>query len=205
MQKIKKTIRYEFQNEIFKDEINKILYYNILEPNKKMVLNEDDYELEEGKKLKIIFPGQSNAVTYAFEIYPEYNNNITNAGFRFYLYFLDYLLKNEAIYIQKNSANLNPISFKTLLKKNFDESTFTITESNENINCEKFECKNYLCDCSLNFRYKTSPIIIKITYKTNQFKYLYLIYISSMEKCYDKVDDQKSKYQWNGLKIRNMT
>ena len=192
-----RIIKYEFQNEIFPEEINRIIYYSLSNSNNKYYL--ENYSIEDKTKLIIKFPGTSQVTTYVFDIYPEYDINSSNPEIhRFYLHFHNYLLKNDAIYINKGISNSNTVSFKTLLKQYYTFSPFIISDSNKNINCDKFSCnKNnndnyYLCECSLNFELKSSPSIINILYENNQLRELYLIlYTSYMNKCYDK-DDNKN-------------
>ena len=192
-----RIIKYEFQNEIFFEEINRIIYYSLSDSNNKYYL--ENYSIEDGTKLIIKFPGTSQVTTYVFDIYPEYDKDSSNSEIhRFYLHFHNYLLKNDAIYINKGISNSNTVSFKTLLKQYYNNSPFIITDSNKNINCDKFSCnKNnndnyYLCECSLNFELKLTPNIINILYENNQLRELYLIlYTSYMDKCYEK-DENKN-------------
>lgn len=204
--KTEKTIKYEFQYQIIPQEINKILYFKESDQNNKSTL--EKYTVEEGTKLKITFPGQTNVDTYVFDIYPEYDKDNENPGIRFYLHFHNFLLRNEAIYIKKDSVNLIPVSFITLLKKDVNSNPFIITEesSNQEIDCENFDCykeyntAHYLCECSLNFRLKTSPSIIKIVYEEVQSRELYLIlYDSTMDLCYVKGDPKnlQIEMEWN--------
>ena len=198
-----RTVKYEFQNIIVEDEINRIEYFDNSNQTIRNILSKNNYKLEEGKKLIITFPGTSKASTYLFDIYPEYDKNNSNAAIhRFYLHFHDYLLKNEAIYIDKQTGS-NLVSFITLLKQNYSSNPFTISDSGQNINCSTFSCSksdaNYLCNCSLNFTRRNSPGKIIITHKINQIRDLFLIlYTNYMKLCYDKseIEDLIINMEW---------
>ena len=99
-----RTIKYELQYSIFKDEISKILYYDTSNPENKSLLSSNDYELQENTKIIIKFPGQSRLITFGFEIYPEYDKSKAIPD-KFYLYFHNFLLQNEAIYLDKESID----------------------------------------------------------------------------------------------------
>ena len=189
-----RTIKYELQYSIFKDEISKIIYYDTSNSDTKYILSSNDYQLQEKTKLIIKFPGQSRLITFGFEIlYPEYDKSKAIPD-KFYLYFHNFLLQNEAIYLDKGSI-VNKISFKTLLKQSFNNSPFIITNYNgQNMNCESFSCEgsdsNYLCDCTLNFGMRSSPGKITIIYENNQYRDLYyILYQNYMERCYIKGDE----------------
>ena len=190
-----KTITYEFQSEIVSDEINKIIYYKNSNINTKYLLSDNNYTLKEGNKLILKFSASSEVASYTFDIYPEYDKNISNSQIhRFYLHFHNYLLKNDAIYLNKQKTS-NIVSFKTLLKQNYNLSPFTITDSGRNINSDSFSCNKsgdyYLCECTISFGIKNTPGKINIIYQNNQIRELFIIlYTSYMEKCYDKDDNE---------------
>ena len=186
-----RTVKYEFQYNIVEDEINRIVYYDISNQNKNYTLNKNNYKVENQTKLIINFPGTSRVMTYIFDIYPEYDKNTSNIYIhRFYLHFHNYLLKTEAIYIDKEKGS-NLVSFNALLKESYINSPFIIYDSNTNINCGTFSCNQngiyHLCNCSLNFTKRNSPGKITIIYQQNQSRELFLIlYTNYMKLCYEK-------------------
>ena len=189
-----RTIKYDLTNQIFKDEINRIEYYKDNIPNEKFNLSINDYSIEDGTKLVINFTSQNSEEEYIFDIYPEYDKEISNSEIqRFYLHFHDYLLKNDAIYINKQN-NTNKIPFKILLKESFVQSNFIISDDTN----KRYECLDisytisnnyYLYKCYIDIGRKISPGKISILYKNTQLRELFLIlYTTDMKKCYDKED-----------------
>ena len=190
------NVQYEFQDKVFKDEIYKIEYYQEGQ-NKRTTLNENDYTLDkDGFNLTIKFNGNTSVSTYVFEMFPEYNKDIINEDYHiFYLYFHNYLLKNDAIYLNKDNYTNNIVSFKTLLKKQHEKNPFKISDNNIqfiSFNCSE-ESSLYKCDNVIDLGYRISPGKITITYEENQLRDLfYILYSSNMKKCYEKDDEDEN-------------
>lgn len=184
------TIKYEFQYKIASDEIHHIIYYESGSDIKK-VLSKNKYEVEKELKLIIHFESTLKMTTYVFDIFPQYDKNNSISQYqRCYLHFHSYLLRNEAIYINKENIT-NSVSFITLFKNKITGNPLIIKESNRNIICSSFPChksenNNYLCECKLNFGLRSSPGIITILYENQERQLFLILYTSKMEKCYFK-------------------
>jgi len=72
-------VKYDFSLPIFKDEINRIEYYEAKTPNNKIRLSLDNYKVEENMKLIISFPRTDSYSSYIFDIFPEYDKDISNS------------------------------------------------------------------------------------------------------------------------------
>lgn len=178
------TAKYDFSLQIAKDEINKILYYEVSTPNNKTKL--ESYSLEEdNKKLSFSFPKTNKSSTYKFEIYPEYDKNISNPDIQhFYLYFQDYLINNDAIYINKND-NKNEVSFNLTLRKNFNLNNLFINQfsySSKLLN--NLVNDNYEIFISLGSQ--SSPGKITMSYSGQERDLFYILYEENFKDCYEK-------------------
>ena len=174
-------------SSIFKDEINIIKYYEASTPNNKLNLSRTNYDIEgndNNKKLVLRFPTRDSPSTYIFDIYPEYDKDTSNSEIqRFYLYFQDYLLNNDAIYINKNNYT-NEVPFNLTFRYTFDSNllfitgyTFKISHLNNN---------NY--EIAINLGRKSSPGKVNILYNGQERELFYILYDSNFLRCYEKKD-----------------
>ena len=172
-------VKYDFSLPIIFDEINKIEYYE--EPNSNSKKNLTNYSIEDNK-LVFNFDKSNEPKSFVFSIYPEYDPNSTNKEIhRFYLYFHDYLLKNDAIYINK-SNDINEVSFNLTLRENYNINNLEISGflyNSKNIGKNDYEI-------TINFGRKNEPGKISITYNGQERELFYILYESNFRKCYEK-------------------
>ena len=172
-------------SSIFKDEINMIKYYEESTPNNISDLSRTNYDIE-GKdnnmKLVLRFPTRNYSSTYIFDIYPEYDKDISNSEIqRFYLYFQDYLLNNDAIYINKNNYT-NEVPFNLTFRYNFDSNLLSIRE----YSYKSTFLNNNNYEITINLGKKSSPGKVYITYNRQERELFYILYDSNFQRCYDK-------------------
>ena len=139
------NVRYDFKEEILEEYINRIdnnLNYKILK-----------YSIIEQKTLIITLVRPNVPKSITFYIIPEYDKNITiSEALQVNLYFQDYILLNDAIYISKDN-NQNIVNLKIQYKNENMEKALTIKDaSNLNINYPcKFSCEKDkdICYCEI--------------------------------------------------------
>ena len=182
--------KYDFSLPIILDEINNISYYEESNPNTKQFLSKDDYGIEnvgDNTKLLLNFPRNNSPSSYIFDIFPEYDKNTSNPEIqRFYLYFHDYLLNNDAIYINKNN-NTNEVSFNLTFRYNFNSALFSIRENSREIfYLSSLLNNNY--EITINLGRKYSPGKVSISYNGQERELFYILYDSNFQRCYEKDD-----------------
>ena len=174
-------------SSIFKDEINTINYYEVSAPNVKYNLSKTNYEIEGDNnymKLVLRFPRANSPSSYIFDIYPEYEKDISNSEMqRFYLYFQDYLLNNDAIYINKKNYT-NEVPFNLTFRYNLNLNLLSI--SGYSFRSSYLNNNNY--EITINLGKKLSPGKINITYNRQERELFYILYDSNFHICYDKND-----------------
>ena len=135
------------------------------------------------------------SANYTFYIYPEYGKKVDRNGVpKIYLYFQDYLLLNDAIYIRRyNSQSL--VYFQVRFKNELFINDFSIKDNsgNKTNDCENLTCYELNCNCTFYLGYKSEPEILTIEYisKTTssiiQKRNIFLIlYETSILQCYIK-------------------
>ena len=182
--------KYDFSLPIILDEINNIIYYKESYPNQKYVLSKNDYGIEnvgDNTKLLLNFSRNNSPSSYIFDIFPEYDKNTSNPEIqRFYLYFHDYLLNNDAIYINKNN-NTNEVSFNLTFRYNFNSALFSIRENSREIfYLSSLLNNNY--EITINLGRKYSPGKVSISYNGQERELFYILYDSNFQRCYEKDD-----------------
>ena len=165
-----------------------ITFYEASTPNIKHNLSKtNNYTIEgddNNKKLILKFPTMNSPSSFIFDIYPEYDKEISNSEIqRFYLYFHDYLLKNDAIYINK-SAISNEVSFNLTFRYNFDRSLLSIS----GYSFIEYHLNDKDYEININLGRKNSPGKINIAYNRQERELFYIVYQDNFEKCYDKED-----------------
>ena len=174
--------RYDFSLPIAKDEINSIKFYEVSNPEKKENLSKINYTIENEMKLALDFPRQNSPSTYIFDIYPEYDKDTSIIEIqRFYLYFQDYLLNNDAIYINKNNYT-NEVPFILSFRYEFNFNLLSIKDYS--FKSTLLSNKNY--EITINLGRKTSPGKIEISYNGQKRELFYILYSSNFQRCYDK-------------------
>ena len=172
-------------SSIFKDEINLIKYYEGSTQSSPQNLSEDNYTIEEnGSNMKLVlkFARNYSHTLYIFDIYPEYDKDTSNSEIqRFYLYFQDYLLNNDAIYINKKN-NTNEVPFNLTFKNNFNPNYLSIT----GYSFRSSHLNNNDYEITINLGRQTSPGKIYITYSGQERELFYILYDFSFKRCYDK-------------------
>ena len=172
-------------SSIFKDEINMIKYYEASTPDNILEVNINDYNIEENgnnKKLVLTFPRNNSPSSYIFDIFPEYDKDVSNSEIqRFYLYFQDYLLNNDAIYINKNNYT-NEVPFNLTFRYDFDSTLLSIRE----YSYKSTFLNNKIYEITINLGRKSSPGKVNIVYNRQERELFYILYDSNFERCYDK-------------------
>ena len=177
---LEKEIKFDFSLPIILDEINKIVYYKESEPNNKTELRKENYKIKENK-LAIDFEKTNESSSFVFDIYPEYDAGISNPEIqRFYLYFHDYLLKNDAIYINKDIYS-NDISFNLTFRNN---NTIGLRIIDYSYSSSYLNNKDY--EITINLRTQNGPGKIKMSYNNQERELYYVLYYSNFQRCYDK-------------------
>ena len=176
-------VKYDFLYPIVLDEINRITYIEKSD-NKKNILSKYNYTID-NTKLVIKFSKNNSYSSYIFDIYPEYDKSVSNDETqRFYLHFQDYLLKNDAIYINKNNYT-NLVPFNLTFRYTFVSNQLSIPGYNiYNITSLNNDNKDY--EITINLGRKTSPGKVRITYNGQERELFYVLYVSNFEKCYNK-------------------
>jgi len=150
-------------SSIFKDEINFIRYYEASNPNIQYNLSQSDYSIEgndNNMKLLLKFSKTNSPSSYIFDIFPEYDKETSNSEIqRFYLYFQDYLLNNDAIYINKNNYT-NEVPFNLTFRYTFDSNLLSIT--GYTFRSSHLNNNNY--EININLGRKYSPGKVNILY-----------------------------------------
>ena len=177
-------VRYDISS-IFKDEINEIKYYEASKPSIPYNLSKSDYSIE-GKdnniKLVLKFPRANSYSSYIFDIYPEYDKDTSNSEIqRFYLYFHDYLLNNDAIYINKNDYT-NEVPFNLTFRNGYNLNLLSIR--GYSFRYSHLNNNNY--EITINLGRQNSPGKIYITYDRQERELFYILYDFSFKRCYDK-------------------
>jgi hypothetical protein len=178
-------VRYDFSLPIFEDEINLIKYYEAKDPDTKYILSKRNYTMDGNMKLKITFSKTNSYSSYIFDIFPEYDKTISNSEIqRFYLYFHDYLLNNDAIYINKNDAS-NRVPFNLTFRDNKNLDNLSIrgySFTNNHLGNNDYEL-------TINLGRQSSPGKIFLSYNGQERELFYILYDSNFyQKCYDKED-----------------
>ena len=172
-------------SSIFKDEINMIKYYETSTPNNISILSITNFNIEgndNNKKLVLTFPRKNSPSSYIFDIFPEYDKDTSNSEIqRFYLYFQDYLLNNDAIYINKNNYT-NEVPFNLTFRYAFDSKLLSIREYS--YRSTSLNNNNY--EITINLGRKYSPGKVNIVYNRQERELFYILYDSNFERCYDK-------------------
>ena len=174
-------------SSIFKDEINIIKYYETSTPNDILNLSRTNYEIEgndNNKKLVLRFPRKDSPSSYIFDIFPEYDKDTSNSEIqRFYLYFQDYLLNNDAIYINKNNYT-NEVPFNLSFRNNFN--SYSLSIAGYSFRSNHLNNNNY--EIFINLGRKSSPGKVLITYNGQERELFYILYDSNFQGCYEKDD-----------------
>ena len=124
-------------------------------------------------KLVLKFPLSDSPSSYIFDIYPEYDKDISNSEMqRFYLFFQDYLLNNDAIYVNKNN-NTNEVPFNLTFRYNLNSNL--LSTKGYSFRLSYLNNKNY--EITINLGRKTSPGKILITYNGQERELFYMILI----------------------------
>ena len=172
-------------SSIFKDEINLIRYYEVKSPNTLYNLSKENYEIEgndNNMKLVVKFSKNDSYSSYIFDIFPEYDKTASNSGIqRFYLYFQDYLLNNDAIYINRNN-NTNEVPFNLTFRYTFNSNFLSIRQYSFRSN----HLYDNVYEITINLGRKDSPGKVFITYNGQERELFYILYDFSFKRCYDK-------------------
>lgn len=172
-------------SSIFKDEINYIRYYEASTPNIQYNLSKSDYSIEgndNNMKLVLKFSKTNKPSSYIFDIFPEYDKETSNSEIqRFYLYFQDYLLNNDAIYINKNNYT-NEVPFNLTFRYTFDSNLLSIT--GYTFRSSHLNNNNY--EININLGRKYSPGKVNILYNGQERELFYILYDSNFLRCYEK-------------------
>jgi len=172
-------------SSIFKDEINFIRYYEASNPNIQYNLSQSDYSIEgndNNMKLLLKFSKTNSPSSYIFDIFPEYDKETSNSEIqRFYLYFQDYLLNNDAIYINKNNYT-NEVPFNLTFRYTFDSNLLSIT--GYTFRSSHLNNNNY--EININLGRKYSPGKVNILYNGQERELFYILYDSNFLRCYEK-------------------
>ena len=133
-------------------------------------------------KLVLNFSRTNSSSSYIFDIYPEYDKDTSNSEIqRFYLYFHDYLLNNDAIYINKNN-NTNEVPFNLTFRNGFNLNLLSIR--GYSFRYSHLNNNNY--EITINLGRQTSPGKVYITYSGQERELFYILYDFSFKRCYDK-------------------
>ena len=195
-------IKYKLSNEIEKDYINRITYIDDLNPNSEIVLSDSKYKVEDDKKtLMVQFDGSNRPKNITFYIYPEYDKKASrNEVQKVYLYFQDFILLNDAIYIKRKNNKNSLVYFRVEYKEQSIINKFSINvNSGENrLNCANLICNNLICNCSFSLGFKENPGKIEIEHisrsssesSVTQKREIFLIlYETTIQKCYKKAQN----------------
>ena len=172
-------------SSIFKDEINLIRYYEAKSPNIQYNLSKDYYTIEgndNNMKLVLKFSKTNSYSSYIFDIFPEYDKDTSISEIqRFYLYFQDYLLNNDAIYINKNN-NTNEVPFNLTFRYTFNSNLLSIRQ----YPFRSSHLYDNVYEITINLGRKTSPGKVYIIYNGQERELFYILYDCSFKRCYDK-------------------
>jgi len=184
-------INYDLSYEIPLDEINKIKYYKEPDKDNSTELSKDNFTIKDNR-LVLNFSKTNEPSSYVFNIYPEYDTDVSNNEIQqFYLYFHDYLLKNDAIYINRADFtnevsfilsfrynNINPLSISYLSYLSFSSSYL---KKNGNY---------YDYEITINLGEQDEPGKIYISHNEQKRELFYILYNSNFQRCYDKEKNQ---------------
>ena len=184
--------KFELANNIEKDYIRYITYIDDEFPNNE--INFTNYYLYDKKTLIIPFTRPNSPKNYIFYIYPEYDKkNERNGVQKVYLYFQDYLLLTDAIYIKRNNSQESLVYFQVRFKDESYIKEFFIRDNSNTRKCQDFSCKETYCNYIFLLGYKSEPEILTIEYKSKtlpaitQKRNIFLIlYETNILQCYIK-------------------
>jgi len=188
------NVRYDFKEEILEEYINRIdnnCNYKI------------KYSIIEKKTLIITLDRPNDPKSITFYIIPEYDKNISiSEALQVNLYFQDYILLNDAIYIKKNNDQ-NIVNLKIQYKNDSIKKDLSIKDEsnlNNNYPC-KFSCEKDkdICYYEITIGNKEEPGKLYIEYISpndfsSQIRNIYLmLYESNINECI-KIDKDIELY-----------
>ena len=194
---IAEGIKYDFSLPIKKEEIKRIEYYDEQNQSNKTPLLSGDYKVEDDNKLVLKFPRTNKSSLYIFDIYPEYDEESNPETQRFYLSFHDYLLKNDAIYINKKN-NTNEIPFNLTFRNN-NTNGLIINGFVPKIQFLKKNIESFDYEITINLGYRNEPGKIYMSYYNQNRELFYILYSANFSGCYEKNDTSTLEIvmEWN--------